>query len=254
MLSITENIFKNKGKVMTKIYHLDRLLPNNSFRPEDEKLIESIITAIQKKESLDIRDIAQKNFFSPSSISRLAKRGGFNNYKEMIFFLSKEFSVQNLEKIEALPYAFCQESSDEIASIFSTAFTDKKIYLYGEGFCQFLVSYTYRKLLLKKIYAIDLEGVEISLVSNGRPYTLFIFSQSGENKRGLIKIQECKSSGGKVVVFIASKNSSFTRQADLSFIVETGSNKIEPENQELNYFYGNCLNLIEWLIHQYAKD
>ncbi|MFK4936376.1 hypothetical protein [Lactococcus garvieae] len=50
---------------MTKIYHLDRLLPNNSFRPEDEKLIESIITAIQKKESLDIRDIAQKNFFSP---------------------------------------------------------------------------------------------------------------------------------------------------------------------------------------------
>ncbi len=52
-----------------------------------------------------------------------------------------------------------------------------------------LVNYTYRKLLLKKIYAIDLNGVEISLVSDKTPYILITFSESGENKNGLIKME-----------------------------------------------------------------
>ncbi|GAB2028095.1 MurR/RpiR family transcriptional regulator [Lactovum odontotermitis] len=238
---------------MTKIYNLDRLLPDNSLRPEDEPVIETIVQSIQQNEPLDIRVIARKTFSSPASISRLAKRGGFNNFKEMIFFLSKEFGSTELEKIEVLPFVSSSANPEEISQLLQQTFSDKRIYLYGEGFCQFLVNYLYRKLLLKKIYAVDLDGVEISLVSNGLPHTLFIFSQSGENSRGLIKIEECKKSGGKVVAFTASKNSRFTQEADLSFIIDNGPDKLERENQGLNYFYGNCLNLLEYLVKQYAK-
>ena len=73
---------------MTKIYYLNRLFPKNNFRNEDEKIIESIIEAIKNKSVIDIRTIAQMNYTSQSSISRLAKRAGFNNFKELIFFLS----------------------------------------------------------------------------------------------------------------------------------------------------------------------
>ncbi|MCA6775452.1 hypothetical protein [Enterococcus mundtii] len=45
---------------MKKIYHLDRLLPNNSFREEDKQVIENIVQSITQKESLDIREIAKK--------------------------------------------------------------------------------------------------------------------------------------------------------------------------------------------------
>lgn len=170
----------------------------------------------------------------------------------MIFFLSNEFSNTKLKEIEQLPFVTCSESFDKVDKFFRETFSENNIYLYGEGFCQFLVSYTYRKLLLKKIYATDLNGVEINLVSNGLPHTLFIFSQSGETPRGLIKIQECKNSGGRVVVFIATSNSSFLREADLSFIIDNGPDKLEQENRSLNYFYGNCLNLVEYLIGLYS--
>ena len=142
---------------------------------------------------------------------------------------------------------------DQIDDYFNNAFSSKKIYLFGEGFCQMLVNYTYRKLLLKKIYAIDLNGVEISLVSDKTPYTLITFSQSGENKNGLIKMEECKQYGGKVIAFTATENSSYTVKSDLAFIVENGSTGIDHENKNLNYFFGNSLNLMEYLINRYSE-
>ncbi|MDR2977132.1 MAG: SIS domain-containing protein [Streptococcaceae bacterium] len=237
---------------MAKIYHLDRLLPNNSFRAEDEQFIANIVSAIENGDSLDIRNIAKQNYSSPSSISRLARRGGFNNFKEMIFFLSREIADVKLEKLDSLSYVSCSENQAKMDEIFNEAFSEKRIYLYGEGFCTFLVNYTYRKLLLKKIYAIDLDGVEIDVVSNGLPHTMLIFSQSGENSRGLGKMEECRRNGGKVISFTASRGSSFVGKADLAFTVDNGPDKLEQENQSLNYFYGNCLNLVEYLIHQYC--
>ena len=71
---------------MSKIYYLNRLFPNSNFRDEDEKIIESIIESIESKDIIDIRTVAQMNYTSQSSISRLAKRAGFNNFKELIFF------------------------------------------------------------------------------------------------------------------------------------------------------------------------
>ncbi|KLE17223.1 SIS domain-containing protein [Clostridium sp. C8] len=238
---------------MAKIYYLNRLFPNSNFRDEDEKIIENIIDAIKSKSILDIRNIAQMNYTSQSSISRLAKRAGFNNFKEFIFFLSNEFSHKSTNQLEILPFVVASQDWNQIDSYFNNAFSNKKIYLFGEGFCQVLVNYTYRKLLLKKIYAIDLEGVEISLVSDQTPYTLITFSQSGENKNGLLKIKECKNYGGKVIALTATENSSYTAKSDLSFIVESGSTGIDHENQNLNYFFGNSLNLMEYLINRYTK-
>lgn len=237
---------------MPKIYDLNRLLPSNSFREEDEKIVKNMIAMIEEKSSMDIRDIAKANFVSPSSITRLVKRGGFNNFKEMVYFLSQAVAESNLEKLDNLPYVNCNKSQVVIDELFEEAFSEKRIYLYGEGFCNFLVGYTYRKLLLKKIFAIDLDGVEMDMVANGLPYILLIFSQSGENQRGLGKIEECQRNGGKAITFTASKNSSFSKKADLSFIIDNGPDKLEQENQSLNYFYGNCLNVLEYLIHQYS--
>lgn len=76
---------------MTKIYYLNRLFPNNSFHSDDERMIEKIVEAIHSDENLDIRNIAKINYTSPSSISRLAKRAGFNNFKELIFFFPISF-------------------------------------------------------------------------------------------------------------------------------------------------------------------
>lgn len=238
---------------MTKIYYLNRLFPNNSFHSDDERMIEKIVEAIHSDENLDIRNIAKINYTSPSSISRLAKRAGFNNFKELIFFLSNKFSASSVNQIEELSFVTTNHEWEKIDCYFNEAFSERKIYLFGEGFCQFLVDYTYRKLLLKKIYAIDLEGVELSLVTDETPHTLITFSQSGENQNGLIKMNECKNYGGHVITITANENSSYAKKGDLSFLVESGTVDSGPENQQLNYFFGNALNLIEYLIARYAN-
>ncbi|MGX7419850.1 MurR/RpiR family transcriptional regulator [Carnobacterium gallinarum] len=238
---------------MTKIYYLDRLIPKNVFREDDKKMIEKIVDAILNKESLDIRHIAQINFTSPASISRLAKRGGFNNFKELIFFLSNQFLNVPEEHLPNLPFVTCTKEWDVIDQYLIEALAERKVYLFGEGFCQFLVNYTYRKLLLKKIYAVNLDGVEISLIADETPHTLFTFSQSGENKHGLTKIIECKNYGGKVITFTATPNSSYSREGDISFIIDNGTSNMDQENFNLNYFYGNSLNLMEYLISRYTK-
>lgn len=238
---------------MEKIYYFNRLLPNSNLRDDDEKIIGNIISDIKKKKQIEIKTVAEQNFTSQSSISRLAKRAGFKNFKEFIFFLETEFSIKSSRQIDNLPFASSSQNLETIEQYFSNAFSTKKIYLFGEGFCQFLVNYTYRKLLLKKIYAIDLEGVEIGLVSDETPHTLITFSQSGENRHGIIKMQECKNYGGKVIAITANENSTYVKQSDLSFIVERGTTGVDHENQHLNYFFGNSLNLIEYLIGMYTK-
>ena len=239
---------------MAKIYHFNRLFPKNHFKEGDEEMIQNMIAAIKNKEDLDIRKMALINYTSTSSITRLVKRAGFNNFKEFIFFLSNEWVNNESNTLDSLPFAKLNQEWQIADQYFIQAFSKKKIYLFGEGFCQLLVNYTYRKLLLKKIYAIDLDGTQISLVSDQTPHTLMIFSQSGENQNGLIKMNECKSYGGHVIAFTATDDSSFITNSDLSFIVESGNVNADYENQHLNYFFGNSLNLIEYLIHKYTKE
>ena len=66
-------------------------------------------------------------------------------------------------------------------------------------------------------------------------------------------MDECKSYGGKVIAITATEKSSYTKKSDLSLIVESGSTGRDQENQNLNYFFGNSLNLMEYLINRYTK-
>lgn len=177
-----------------QIYHITKLLPNSDLRIEDEDIIQSIVTSIKNKEDLDIRKVAENNFISMSSVSRLAKRAGFNNYKEMIFFLSQKVntSINEKKSISDLPFSYTSNSWEEIDEIFKVINEQQSVYLSGEGFSRLMVNYAYRKLILKKIFAIDLTDMEISLVTDKKPKPMLIFSHSGENQSGLKRIEECR--------------------------------------------------------------
>ncbi|WP_223895769.1 MurR/RpiR family transcriptional regulator [Lactobacillus helsingborgensis] len=236
---------------MTKIFQIDRLFPNNHLRPQDIKVIESIIDSITANDNLDIRFIAKKNYLSTASISRLVKRAGFANFKEFIFFLSSRYKNQPLKTYGNLPYVHCNVGTEVVANFFQKIKLEKRTYLFGEGFCKILVNYTYRKLLLKRIYGVDLDGVEISIASDQLPHTLITFSQSGENKNGLIKIAGCKKDGGNIITITATPHSTYANIGDLAFVVDSGSGVPDPENTNLNYFYGNTINLIENIVNQH---
>ena len=236
-----------------KIYHLSKLLPDNTLREEDKPIIEYIVKKIERNEEVDIRSTAMENYTSPSSISRLSKRAGFKNFKEMIFFLTQKSNETQIAErsLNQQKFLNTKQNWEEIDQIFELIKEQGQVYLSGEGFCDLLVKYAYRKLMLKKIYAIDLKDMEIKLISDGQPKSLIIFSQSGENRDALRRIKECKELGGKVITFTASPNSTFLKEGDASFQVDPESSVINSENSTLNFFFGNCLNALEYVFDRY---
>lgn len=122
---------------MKKIYYFNRLLPNSNLRDDDEKIIENIIVNIEKKKPIAIKQVAEQNFTSQSSISRLAKRAGFKNFKEFIFFLETEFSVKSNEQIDHLPLLVLHTVGKRSMSVFQLHFPRKKYIFSEKAFANF---------------------------------------------------------------------------------------------------------------------
>ncbi|MFB5405714.1 MurR/RpiR family transcriptional regulator [Enterococcus avium] len=229
------------------IYFLERVFPNAHFREGDQEIIQTIIDMVSKDENLDIRNVADKNYISPATISRLTKRAGFKNFKELIFHIKQHIGSNGYENSSDFNLAQSNRSLEETEDFLTKAFDNELIYLFGEGFCETIIDYTYRKLLQSQFTPINLSGIEIGLMRNDQSNTLLVISQSGENRHGLSKIKEIRQNGGTVIAFTATKNSSFTREADLCFVVDAG-NWIDTDNTTRNYFYGNTINFLEYLI------
>lgn len=235
-----------------KTYFLERLFPDNQFRDGDEEIIQTMITMLTDQEKMDIRNVAQKNYTSPASISRLTKRAGFSNYKEFLFQLRSKIIVAHHE-VGEFDFAKSNRSSVETEYMLRQVLSSPIIYLYGEGFCEPIIDYVYRKLLQSGLICVNLRGIEINLMNNQQAASLLTVSQSGENSSALYKIQETQENGGRAIAFTATSNSSFEQEADLCFTVDAGK-AIDADNTTFNYFYGNTINLLEYLINQYVQQ
>lgn len=235
------------------IYFLERVFPAAHFREGDQEIIQSIIEMVSQKENMDIRNVAEKNYTSPATISRLTKRAGFKNFKELIFHIKSNIGANGYENSSEFNLAQSNRSIEETEVILNKAFSSQLIYLFGEGFCETVVDYTYRKLLQSQFTPINLSGIEIGLMLNDQPNSLFVISQSGENRHGLTKIREVQGNGGIVIAFTATQNSSFNRDADICFVIDAG-NWIDADNTTRNYFYGNTINFLEYLISKQSLN
>ncbi|OTP31661.1 hypothetical protein A5798_001684 [Enterococcus sp. 6C8_DIV0013] len=47
--------------------------------------------------------------------------------------------------------------------------------------------------------------------------------------------------------FQYTPNNSFIKEGDVSFLINSKSNNTNPKNSTLNFFFGNYLNLLEFL-------
>lgn len=235
-----------------QIYYLERTFPNSDFNDGDAAIIESMIKMFQNGKSLTITNVAQENFTSTSSISRLSKRAGFDNYSNFVFQLTKSVEIKNTVNERVFDYVTINRSEEESRKLLNKCFSSKLIYLFGEGFCEPVIEYVYRKLLQSKLTAINLDGLEINLLNGESTPVLLVISQSGENKHALKKIAEIKEKNGLTISFTAVPNSTFTQISDLCFTVDSG-NSFNNDNINRNYFYGNTLNFIEYLISIYAN-
>lgn len=227
---------------MAKTFHIDRLFKNQNLSGSDIKILEYIVDNPEKVQKEGIRQLAKINFTSTASIIRLAKKLGYSGYNELIFDVKKMTSESSIKDRQNLVNNSKFPSLDEINFYFNK---NKYIYIYGEGFCEFVTGYIHRKLLVKKYNVILLHGLEIPIVYDEMHNpTLLLISKSGENFSCINKIEQMRSFNGNVVSITSNPNSTISKSSDISFSIPD-DNIADNKNEGFTTFFGDSINLLE---------
>lgn len=239
---------------MSKKFHVDRIFKNQNLSDSEVKILEYIFANPENIKKEGIRQLAKSNFTSTASIVRLAKKLGYSGYNELIFDI-KRMTSDTLVNATENNNSFTWSSKHPLADFNELAKTylnkKKYIYLYGEGFCEFVTGYIHRKLLVKKYNVILLHGLEIPIVyeKNHNP-TLIVISKSGENFSCIRKIEQLADLGGDVISITSDHNSSISAISDVSICIPTNF-IADIKNEEYTTFYGNSINILEDLLSRF---
>ncbi len=233
---------------MNKTFHVGRIFKNQNLSDSEVKVLEYIFANPEKIKKEGIRQLAKSNFTSTASIIRLAKKLGYSGYNELIFDI-KRMTSYTLDNNSDNENGFLWSSKNPLADFneLSKKYLNKNkyIYLYGEGFCEFVTGYIHRKLLVKKYNVILLHGLEIPIVhEKDHDPTLIVISKSGENFACIRKIEQLSSLGGDIISITSDSNSSISVMSDVAFSIPV-SNIADSKNEEFTTFYGDSINLLE---------
>lgn len=233
---------------MNKTFHVGRIFKNQNLSDSEVKVLEYIFANPEKIKKEGIRQLAKSNFTSTASIIRLAKKLGYSGYNELIFDIKRMTSC-TLDNNSGNENDFLWSSKNPLADFneLSKKYLNKNkyIYLYGEGFCEFVTGYIHRKLLVKKYNVILLHGLEIPIVhEKDHDPTLIVISKSGENFACIRKIEQLSSLGGDIISITSDSNSSISVMSDVAFSIPV-SNIADSKNEEFTTFYGDSINLLE---------
>ena len=233
---------------MNKTFHVGRIFKNQNLSDSEVKVLEYIFANPEKIKKEGIRQLAKSNFTSTASIIRLAKKLGYSGYNELIFDIKRMTSC-TLDNNSDNENGFLWSSKNPLADFneLSKKYLNKNkyIYLYGEGFCEFVTGYIHRKLLVKKYNVILLHGLEIPIVhEKDHDPTLIVISKSGENFACIRKIEQLSSLGGDIISITSDSNSSISVMSDVAFSIPV-SNIADSKNEEFTTFYGDSINLLE---------
>lgn len=227
---------------MAKTFHIGRLFKNESLTNSEIKILEYIIDSPERVKKEGIRQLAKANFTSTASVVRLAKKLGYSGYNELLFDIKKMTNKPIIEDPKSKINTSILPSLEEIKSYFNK---EKYIYIYGEGFCEFVTGYIHRKLLVKKFNVILLHGLEIPIVYDEKHNpTLLLISKSGETFSCIKKIEQMRDLNGHVVSITSNSNSTIARSSNITFSIPD-NNITDNTNEGYTNFFGNCINLLE---------
>ncbi|SCI01363.1 MULTISPECIES: MurR/RpiR family transcriptional regulator [unclassified Romboutsia] len=233
---------------MIKTFHVGRIFKNQNLSDSETKILEYIFTNPDKVKKEGIRQLAKSNFTSTASIIRLSKKLGYSGYNELIFDIKRMTSDSLTNNNEQENYFnWCSKIPLADLDELSKKYLNKKkyIYLYGEGFCEFVTGYIHRKLLVKKYNVILLHGLEIPIVyERDHSPTLIVVSKSGENFSCIRKIEQLSDLGGDIICITSNPNSSISLMSDVSLSIPVAS-IADSKNEEFTTFYGDSINLLE---------
>lgn len=239
---------------MSQSFNLERIFKNKNLTDGDKRVLKIILDDPTTIQSNGIRSLAEKSFSSPASIERLAKKLDYTGYSELLYHAkiitttAKNIDSNELNGLSTLPPHIFRERLQKIFN------RNNYIYLYGEGFNEFVTKYIYRKLLVNHFQTLLLSGIEIPLVyETEQNPVLFLISRSGENFSCLKKIDQINKVNGKLISITANPNSTISQKSDLPIYLHDDQ-KSDSANILYTTFFGDCINAFEKILSWVNED
>ena len=225
-----------------------RLQKDVKLSQTEKSVMQYLVENTDEAIKIGIRGVAQKGYTSTATVMRLAKKLGFEGFREMVYSFRNEMNQASNTLTEELREQIHFIYDMQKLEIFFRILARRGfVCIQAEGHSALLAEYLEKKLLGNACIVIrkDYLGAD-TIVRNFRDQldAMVIISKSGNSIAGVEVAKKCKKAQIPTVVFTGNARSELSRICDTVFIIKD-SHPFDPENLQANYFFGYCILAFE---------
>ncbi len=234
--------------------YIEKLFVAAKLSSSERDVLVFLINNIDSISTLHIRDVADACFTSTTTVIRLAKKLGYQGWREMTLELrglatppQDVFAPQGGESRTTSRDVICtQRDIDEFHAYLNRPGI---ICLYGEGYSSLVMEYIEKKFVVGGHPTVNhnLLGTstllkQISNISFG-----FFISKGGSTVSVIEAARRCKHRGIPVVCMTGNQRSKLASYADVCFVVHD-DDPFDSEIRGCNLFFARCVAAFELLL------
>ena len=216
---------------------------NNQLTQLQSQILESIRDDIKQKRDMNIKECAKRNYVSTAFLVKLAKKLGYQGYKELVLKIDASEMITPSENDDGYS-RYIYNYSENMRTHFNellTADHRKFLYLCGVGYSALVCEYIGKKAVKNGYYAVFTEKfIEMDF----QDVILICVSESGESDGVVADSQIAHTNGVPVISFTRNPSSRLSRSSDLTVLV---SKTAMEDETGINSFSGNAIVAFELL-------
>ncbi|GAA0107735.1 MurR/RpiR family transcriptional regulator [Clostridium tertium] len=232
-------------------FDIYKIADNYKLTETERQILEYILKNIDNVLDKGVREVAQANYTSATTIIKLSKKLGYTGYVDMLYRLN--FIIKNNEKNQERT-SDITSFIDEIDKSTIDSFIDNLIkhrqdiiYITGTGFSSPIVDFFCRKMLVLGFKCIKTNSYGVYDNNQIGGALVIGISKSGETESVTKVIDYAAKNKLDIITFTGRPNSHMAKQSTIHFSI-LDDKELDDRNITSNYFYARVMIVMEYLL------
>ncbi|EEH97221.2 MurR/RpiR family transcriptional regulator [Clostridium tertium] len=232
-------------------FDIYKIADNYKLTETERQILEYILKNIDNVLDKGVREVAQANYTSATTIIKLSKKLGYTGYVDMLYRLN--FIIKNNEKNQERTSditSFIDEiDKSTIDSFIDNLIKHRKdiIYITGTGFSSPIVDFFCRKMLVLGFKCIKTNSYGVYDNNQIGGALVIGISKSGETESVTKVIDYAAKNKLDIITFTGRPNSHMAKQSTIHFSI-LDDKELDDRNITSNYFYARVMIVMEYLL------
>ena len=232
-------------------FDIYKIADNYKLTETERQILEYILKNIDNVLDKGVREVAQANYTSATTIIKLSKKLGYTGYVDLLYRLN--FIIKNNEKNQERTSditSFIDEiDKSTIDSFIDNLIKHRKdiIYITGTGFSSPIVDFFCRKMLVLGFKCIKTNSYGVYDNNQIGGALVIGISKSGETESVTKVIDYAAKNKLDIITFTGRPNSHMAKQSTIHFSI-LDDKELDDRNITSNYFYARVMIVMEYLL------